>query len=1205
MNVNLNAATRKVVAIVVIAGWAALAGAADGGDSFTRMKALAAKLRRVQTGTSSVAPLVSSGGFAKTYGGTKSDDGFFNKQIGSNFLLTGTTDSFGPVSAGGFLPWILEIDGSGNPVLQQVWGTSQTELGEVGFTPDGGYFVSLLDSTTPGQTFLQLIRLNSSFGSVWQKQYGVGGEGLESAVVLADNSFLLEGSTVLFSTSGIHADTPSITFAIVLVKTDSSGNIVWQKVLTSPVAITLAFQQQADGSFTGIGTIAVGPNDIDILIVKLDSSGNIVWQKRYGGSLADEAFQVLPISGGYLVPGLTTSFGAGKSDMWLLKLDGSGNILKQETIGGIGDEFGLVQAISGGYVMSGSTESSGAGGRDGWLAFLDSNLNLTSSKTLGGAGDESLVAFADSAGGYLLFGDTNSFGGGGEDGWVIKTDNAGVPIWQNAYGGSADESAGVFRISGGGLLLSGSTSSWGAGEDDAFAALLDANGNLAGGLGTSIGTLDMVEPNTTGCGLVHPTTVAPANFPATVSATSVTPVTTTLTEANDTITTSAIALSPINTTATVADICGAPSHVGAVANADSTSGTAPFTVHFTGSGTGGTPPYTYDWDFGDTTADSSQQNPTHVYTGPGYFNVTLTVTDSKSTTATDSHIYINATFGQCTVGCSATVPTTGTVGVAVAFTSTATPSGCVGSTTFLWNFGDGTTSTEQNPTHPYSQAKTYNWTFAVTSGSSTCNKSGSITISSAAQQEDVFVVVGSNASGINQSLYNSDLGLLNTGTGTAHVHIKGYIGGSIYTKDVTVGPGAQLILTNIVQQLGATGSGALEITVPLPETASLAGLPVKVTARTYNLVSGGAACYPNGTQGQDYIAATTGDGLSAGQSAWLGQLTENASYRTNIGVTNTGSTNMTGTVFMYDAAGHSLGSYGVSLTPGQWQQVTQPFKNNATPKQSSMAAGYAKLAVTAGSGVLSYASVLNNITNDPTTINPLVADSGTDVWIAVGSHANGLLNSQYRSDLGLLNTGAASANVQVKGYIGGSTYTKSLAVAAGAQVILTDVVGQLNASGSGAIEIVSNHPLKVTARTYNQVAANATCYASGTQGQDYLSATASQGFSAGQSAWLGGLTENASYRTNIGVTNTGNTNMTATVYMYDAAGHSLGSYGVSLAPGQWQQVTQPFKNNATPKQTSMAAGYAKVTINSGSGAQIYASVLNNITNDPTTINPLL
>ncbi len=128
----------------------------------------------------------------------------------------------------------------------------------------------------------------------------------------------------------------------------------------------------------------------------------------------------------------------------------------------------------------------------------------------------------------------------------------------------------------------------------------------------------------------------------------------------------------------------------------------------------------------------------------------------------------------------------------------------------------------------------------------------------------------------------------------------------------------------------------------------------------------------------------------------------------------------------------------------------------------------------------------------------------------------------------------------------------------GAQSILTDVVGQLGASGSGAIEVLSDQPLKVTTRTYNQVSSGASCYPNGTQGQDYPVVATSDGLGAGQSAYLAGLTENASYRCNIGLVNTGTGSATVLVELYDGAGTKLADYTVRLAAGQWAQETQPF-----------------------------------------------
>ena len=163
---------------------------------------------------------------------------------------------------------------------------------------------------------------------------------------------------------------------------------------------------------------------------------------------------------------------------------------------------------------------------------------------------------------------------------------------------------------------------------------------------------------------------------------------------------------------------------------------------------------------------------------------------------------------------------------------------------------------------------------------------------------------------------------------------------------------------------------------------------------------------------------------------------------------------------------------------------------------------------------------------------------------------------------------------------------------AGSQSILTDVVGQLNATGSGAIELLSDQPLMVTSRTYNQSP-------SGTFGQDYATVAADKLLGANQVAWLPHLVENAGYRTNIGLTNTGTAAASVTVDLYNGAGSKLASYPVALNPGEFKQETQPFKNKAG--QSAMDRGYAKVTVTAGSGVVANASLIDNATNDPTTI----
>jgi hypothetical protein len=226
-------------------------------------------------------------------------------------------------------------------------------------------------------------------------------------------------------------------------------------------------------------------------------------------------------------------------------------------------------------------------------------------------------------------------------------------------------------------------------------------------------------------------------------------------------------------------------------------------------------------------------------------------------------------------------------------------------------------------------------------------------------------------------------------------------------------------------------------------------------------------------------------------------------------------------------------------------------------------------------------------------------EAGYAAWVPVAAHNPGLKGSQWRSDLGLLNAGSAAANVQLEFFGSGGLVTNTTYVPAGAQSILTDVVGQVGASGQGALRVTSDVPLKVTSRTYNLVAGDAECYPDGTQGQNYPAIAAGEGLGGGQSAYISGLTENASYRSNIGLVNAGSAAATVLVELYDGVGGKLNDYTVNLAPGEWKQETQPFKNRAG--QTAMDRGYAKVTVTTGSGAFAFASVVDNITNDPTTV----
>lgn len=161
------------------------------------------------------------------------------------------------------------------------------------------------------------------------------------------------------------------------------------------------------------------------------------------------------------------------------------------------------------------------------------------------------------------------------------------------------------------------------------------------------------------------------------------------------------------------------------ASGNPTSGPSPLTVQFNGTPTGGCPDYTYAWNFGDD-GTSSEQNPSHTYETMGDYFATLTVTDSKGNTSQNS-VSIAVGCPRITITASGN-PTSGEAPLTVNFMGSA-GGGCP-AITYAWDFGDGSTSTEQNPSHTYQAVGNYTATLTATdSKKGTSQKTVSITAS--------------------------------------------------------------------------------------------------------------------------------------------------------------------------------------------------------------------------------------------------------------------------------------------------------------------------------------------------------------------------------------------------------------------------------------------------------------------------------------------
>ena len=368
--------------------------------------------------------------------------------------------------------WVVKVNSVGDIEWQNsIGGSSYDNFYSLHQTSDGGYILggSSLSGISGDKTEACIgdydywvLKIDSVGNIEWQNTIGGNdGDRLKTIQQTTDGGYIVGG----YSSSGISGDKSEASEGADdywVVKLDINGAIEWQNTIGGSSYDNLnSIQQCSDGGYVMCGNsesgisgdkIEASQGGSDYWVVKLDNGGVIEWQNTIGGSGKDWLWDIQQTTdGGYILAGFSdsgisgdkTEPPVGYEDFWVVKLNSTGIIEWQNTIGGNDYErfCHIKQTLDGGFILGGYSSSGISGDKtedsQGWEDYWVVKLYYTGAiewqNTIGGDNTDVLISMEQTAdSGYILGGQSISeisgdkteplLGGYYDEGdyWVVK-----------------------------------------------------------------------------------------------------------------------------------------------------------------------------------------------------------------------------------------------------------------------------------------------------------------------------------------------------------------------------------------------------------------------------------------------------------------------------------------------------------------------------------------------------------------------------------------------------------------------------------------------------------------------------------------------------------------------------------------------------------------------------------------------------------------
>jgi len=258
--------------------------------------------------------------WSKIFGDTLKDEGRGIKETPDGDLI-----AVGSYTLGGNADvFFVRMDALGNVRWRNAYGNDFSDIGNAIVLSSDGGFVTAGTTSSISSNDIFLMKVSGDGRLEWMNVYPFcSREEGRGVVTTPEGGYMIVGLT-----NGTCGGSPP-DFNAVVIKTSSAGTVQWTTFAGStPVDEGFSIAPTSDGGclVTGDSYENSSGSDLNLWVAKINSTGSIMWTRSYGGNSYDAGFSIVPRTGGFTVAGVTQSQGAGNSDIYLLKINGDGDV---------------------------------------------------------------------------------------------------------------------------------------------------------------------------------------------------------------------------------------------------------------------------------------------------------------------------------------------------------------------------------------------------------------------------------------------------------------------------------------------------------------------------------------------------------------------------------------------------------------------------------------------------------------------------------------------------------------------------------------------------------------------------------------------------------------------------------------------------------------------------------------------------------------